>query len=60
MDVEIQEVDATLTVMDLKAIKAEVIAAVMAHLAEERRLEKRREADRRVASGAAARPDGVA
>ena len=59
MEVEIQEMEATLTVMDLKAIKAEVIAAVVAHLAEERRLEKRRDADRRVGSGASGRPDGI-
>jgi hypothetical protein len=59
MDIEIEEMDASLTVIDLKAIKAEIITEVMARLADDRRLEKRRDNDRKVAAGATRRPDEV-
>jgi hypothetical protein len=59
MDVEIEEMNASLTVVDLKALKAEVIAEVMARLADDRRLEKRRENDRKVAAGASRRRDEI-
>ncbi|WP_157217408.1 hypothetical protein [Flavisphingomonas formosensis] len=59
MDVEIEEMNASLTVMDLKAIKAEVIAEVMARLSDDKRLEKRRENDRKLADGASRRPDDL-
>ncbi len=59
MDVEIEEMNASLTVMDLKAIKAEVIAEVMARLADDKRLDKRRETDRKMDAGASRRPDSL-
>jgi hypothetical protein len=59
MDVEIEEMNASLTVVDLKAFKAEVIAEVMARLEDDKRLEKRRENDRKVAAGASRRPDEI-
>ena len=51
MDVEIDEMSASLSILDMKAIKAEVIAAVLAHLEDAKRLDARREADRSVAGG---------
>lgn len=58
MDVEIEEMNASLNVLDLKALKAEVIAAVLAQLDVNRRLDARREADRKV-SGGSKRYDGT-
>ncbi len=55
MDIEIEEMNAEITVVDMRAIKADVIAAVLAHLEELKRLDKRREADRRVDAGATRR-----
>ena len=44
---------ASLGILDMKAIKAEVIAAVLDHLEGAKRLDARREADRKVAGGSA-------
>jgi hypothetical protein len=49
MDVEIEEMNASVSILDMKALKAEVIAAVLEHLADAKRLEARRDADRKVA-----------
>lgn len=55
MDIEIEEMSASITVVEMKALKAEVIAAVLDHLAEARRLEAKRDAERKVVSGAVRR-----
>lgn len=55
MDIEIEEMSASLTVVEMKALKAEVIAAVLDYLAETKRLEAKRDAERKVVSGAARR-----
>lgn len=58
MDIEIEEMSASLTVVEMKALKAEVIAAVLDYLAESKRLEAKRDAERKVVSGAARRLQG--
>jgi SOS response regulatory protein OraA/RecX len=52
MDIEIEEMSASLTVVEMKALKAEVIAAVLDYLAETKRLDAKRDAERKVVSGA--------
>jgi hypothetical protein len=52
MDIEIEEMSASLTVVEMKALKAEVIAAVLEYLAETKRLDAKRDAERKVVSGA--------
>lgn len=58
MDIEIEEMSASVTVVEMKALKAEVIAAVLDYLAETRRLEAKHDAERKVVSGAARRMQG--
>ena len=52
MDIEIGEVNSELTVLDLRAMKAEILAEVMQRIAEEARLTKKRDDERRLRPGA--------
>lgn len=60
MDIEIGEVTSELTMLDLRAIKAEILHDVMSRLAEEDRLKAKRNDERRIRQGATDRPDEVA
>jgi hypothetical protein len=59
MDIEIGEVSSEISAIDLRAIKAELIADILRRLAEDRRLSERLEADRRVRHGALDRPEDL-
>lgn len=60
MDVEIGEVSSQVNVLDLRALKAEILAEVLARVAEDKRLSDRHDADRQLRQRASDRPDGVA
>lgn len=60
MDVEIGEVTSEVTALDLAALKAEILAEVLRRVEEDRRLQSRLDADRRMRDGATDRPDQVA
>jgi regulator of protease activity HflC (stomatin/prohibitin superfamily) len=60
MDIDIAEVNSDLTVLDLRALKAEILAEVQQRHAEEARMQAKRDAERRLRSSASDRPDEVA
>jgi hypothetical protein len=60
MDIDIGEVSSELTVLDLSALKAEILAEVQRRQAEEARMAARRDAERRLRPSASDRPDEVA
>jgi hypothetical protein len=60
MDIEIQEVSSQVTVLDLRALKAEILAEVLQRTAEDARLNARQDADRQIRPRASDRPDEVA
>ena len=60
MDIHIEEVNSELTVLDLRALKAEILAEVMQRTTEEARLAAKRDADRKLRPSASDRPDEVA
>lgn len=60
MDIEIGEVSSEMTVLDLRALKAEILAEVQERHAEEARMAARRDAERRLRMSASDRPDEVA
>jgi hypothetical protein len=59
MDIEIEEMSASITITDMAAMKAEIIAAVIAHILEMTRSDARRDADRKISAGASRRPNGL-
>jgi len=60
VDVEIGEVTSEVSAIDLRQLKADVIAEVLRRVEEERRLRERLDRDRQVRDGALDRPAGVA
>lgn len=60
MDVDVGEVRSEMTVLDLRALKAEIIAEVLARTADDARMSARQDGDRRIRERAGDRPDGVA
>lgn len=60
MDVDIGEVRSEMTVLDLRALKAEIVAEILQRTAEDARLRARQDGDRRIRERAGDRPDGVA
>lgn len=60
MDVEIGEVASQVTVLDLRALKAEILAEVLQRTADDARMSARQDADRQLRARASDRPDAVA
>jgi hypothetical protein len=60
MDVEIGEVTSEVSAIDLRQLKADVIAEVLRRIEEDHRLRERLDRDRQVKDGALDRPAGVA
>lgn len=60
MEVEIGEVTSEVSAIDLRQLKADVIAEVLRRIDEEHRLRERLDRDRQVRDGALDRPPGVA
>lgn len=59
MDIEIGEVTGEVSALDLRQLKADVIAEVLRRVEEERRLRDRIDRDRQLRDGALDRPAGV-
>ncbi len=60
MDVQVDEVNGDVTLLDLEAVQKEIARMVMARIAEEQRLERRRDQESRLRRSASDRPDEVA
>lgn len=60
MDVQVDEVNGEVALLDLEAMQKQIARMVMARIAEEKRLQDRREEESKLRRSASDRPEGVA
>jgi hypothetical protein len=60
MDVQVDEVNGDVTLLDLEAMQKEIARMVMARMAEEKRLQDRRDDESKLRRSASDRPEEVA
>ena len=60
MDVQVDEVNGEMALLDLEAMQKEIMRMVMARMAEEKRLQGRRDEESKLRRSASDRPEEVA